>query len=212
MILTQPIADALLFAARKHAGQHRKGASRAPYMRHLTDVAARLYGAGVRDEKLLQAALLHDTLEDTATTYDELAERFGADVADLVLEVTIPPEVKERGGWAGANYQLAQVPNASPRARVLKAADQLANVAELLADPPPAWDAERRAGYMAKATALLLRIVAGAYRTEPTMGLEFRGIIDEEPELERLRRHAGAGIEQHYLPGAHLYATTEPQA
>src|SRR5262245_46622826 len=82
-------ARALDFAARKHIHQRRKGELAEPYINHLSDVARLLAEAtNGEDATLVIAGLLHDTLEDTDTTFEELAKEFGRDVADLVAEVT----------------------------------------------------------------------------------------------------------------------------
>lgn len=83
------ILEAAHFAAEKHAGQRRKGAASEPYINHLLEVA-QLVSAAIaeRDTNLVIAALLHDTVEDAGVKREELIERFGLDVANLVAEVT----------------------------------------------------------------------------------------------------------------------------
>ena len=77
------------FAAHRHRGQLRKDEAGSPYINHPLRVARLLSSVGgVRDPEVLAAALLHDTVEDTATSADEIAEAFGARVRDLVLEVS----------------------------------------------------------------------------------------------------------------------------
>lgn len=72
------ISRALDFAARKHAHQRRKGLKAEPYINHLTEVALHLAEASDgNDPQLVMAGLLHDTIEDTETTRDELAAAFG---------------------------------------------------------------------------------------------------------------------------------------
>src|SRR5215210_2906636 len=90
--LQSPLAallKALRFAAQKHCRQKRKGSDQAPYVNHVITVAELLTRIGrVNDSVLLQAAILHDTLEDTATTRAELEREFGPEVAAIVSEVT----------------------------------------------------------------------------------------------------------------------------
>ncbi len=76
------INKAIKFAANKHQGQNRKGKA-VPYIVHPLEVFNILYRMGA-DENLLVAGLLHDVLEDTDTTVDELKAEFGEDVAELV--------------------------------------------------------------------------------------------------------------------------------
>jgi (p)ppGpp synthase/HD superfamily hydrolase len=83
------IARAWNFSAERHAKQKRKGDAQEPYVNHLAEVAELVATATEgRDANLVAAAVLHDTVEDTATLPGELASIFNADVADLVSEVT----------------------------------------------------------------------------------------------------------------------------
>ena len=83
------LIDAVAFAAHKHRNQRRKDVEASPYINHPIALARVLaVEGGVSDEKTLVAAVLHDTLEDTETTFDELRKRFGRKVADVVAEVT----------------------------------------------------------------------------------------------------------------------------
>lgn len=82
------IEQAIIFAAKAHHGQMRKG-SDTPYITHPFSVAMLLQKAGCTEE-VIAAAILHDTLEDTATTYSELVEQFGNEVADLVQAASEP--------------------------------------------------------------------------------------------------------------------------
>src|ERR1700722_14735124 len=85
----QPILDAALFAAQKHAGQKRKGQAAEPYVNHLIEVAQLVSSAlPETDTNLVMAALLHDVVEDSDVSKDDLIQRFGQDVADLVAELT----------------------------------------------------------------------------------------------------------------------------
>jgi len=81
------ISKAFQFAARKHKGQERKDLNSSPYIDHPVSVAQVLaeFG-GIDDPQILAAALLHDTLEDTNTTPEELRETFGKKVCRIVEE------------------------------------------------------------------------------------------------------------------------------
>ncbi len=82
-------ARALDFAAKKHIHQRRKGELEEPYINHLADVSQLLATATEgRDTVLVLAGLLHDTIEDTETTLDELEAEFGREVVELVAEVS----------------------------------------------------------------------------------------------------------------------------
>jgi (p)ppGpp synthase/HD superfamily hydrolase len=141
------IARALDFAARKHAHQRRKGLKAEPYINHLTEVALHLAEASDgADPGLVMAGLLHDTIEDTETSRDELAVAFGEDVASLVAEVTDDPgllrdERKRR--------QVETAPTKSIRARMIKLADKIANLHSIVESPPVGWSGRRKREYVA---------------------------------------------------------------
>jgi (p)ppGpp synthase/HD superfamily hydrolase len=138
---------ALNFAAHKHRDQRRKGNHQAPYINHPIEVATLLatYG-GITDVAVLQAAILHDTIEDTDTTAEELEREFGADVTALVLEMTddmsMPSGERKR-------HQAARAPGLSSRAKCIKLADKIANVGDIGSQPPPDWSLHRRRTYFA---------------------------------------------------------------
>ena len=83
------ILKALQFAARKHKTQRRKDVDASPYINHPIAVANVLANeAGITEATTLAAALLHDTIEDTDTTAQELERAFGGEIAAIVMEVT----------------------------------------------------------------------------------------------------------------------------
>jgi len=136
---------ALAFAAHKHRDQRRKDAEASPYINHpiaLAEVLAR--EGGVTDIEVLAAALLHDTIEDTATTTEELREQFGARIADLVGEVTddqaLPKADRKR-------LQIERAPALSRGAKLVKLADKICNLRDVAERPPAKWDLERRREY-----------------------------------------------------------------
>ncbi|HMA89355.1 MAG TPA: HD domain-containing protein [Burkholderiales bacterium] len=142
---TQTLVDALAFAADKHRRQRRKDAEASPYINHPIALARVLsVEAGLADARLLAAAVLHDTLEDTETTYEELRERFGQAVAAVVLEVTddkmLPKEERKR-------LQIEHAAHISRRAKLVKLADKICNVRDVAANPPHGWPLERRREY-----------------------------------------------------------------
>ncbi|MHC1590919.1 MAG: HD domain-containing protein [Candidatus Helarchaeales archaeon] len=123
---------ALDFARKKHAGQVRK-ISEIEYVTHPIAVANILKDKSC-NETLLIAALLHDTLEDTNTTYKEIKDLFGEKVADLVLELTSDREEKKKLGKAA--YLSRKLNQMSSDALTIKLADRLHNVSDLNeADP-----------------------------------------------------------------------------
>ncbi|HET6450089.1 MAG TPA: HD domain-containing protein [Spirochaetia bacterium] len=141
------VARALDFAARKHAHQRRKGINAEPYVNHLTEVALLLAEAtGGSDAGVVMAGLLHDTIEDTETTFAELQAAFGPDVASLVAEVTddtrLPREERRR-------RQVESAPAKTARARMIKLADKIANLHSIAESPPVGWSSRRKNEYVA---------------------------------------------------------------
>lgn len=140
------LTRAFAFAAEKHAHQRRKGENAEPYVNHLAEVA-HLLAVAVhgRDANLVAAGLLHDTLEDTETTWDELATTFNEDVAALVSEVTddksLPKQERKR-------LQVKHAPTKTARAKMLKLADKTSNLRGIVASPPAGWSIERRLEYV----------------------------------------------------------------
>jgi (p)ppGpp synthase/HD superfamily hydrolase len=119
--------EIIAFAAQKHEGQVRK-LSQDPYIVHPVNVANILTALNEQDE-LVKAAYLHDTLEDTDTTFEELIEKFGEKVAGLVKELTSDRSaVKEVGK---AQYLTEKMNNMSIEALTIKLADRLDNVSDL---------------------------------------------------------------------------------
>jgi guanosine-3',5'-bis(diphosphate) 3'-pyrophosphohydrolase len=123
------------------------------------------------DTELVIAALLHDVIEDTGTTSQELQERFGPDVARLVAEVTddksLPKEERKR-------LQIAHAPKVSERAQMIKIADKISNLRALRISPPVDWSEERKAEYFEWAG----RVVDGLTSPNPTLKAEFDKLMD----------------------------------
>jgi (p)ppGpp synthase/HD superfamily hydrolase len=141
----QRILAAAKFAAEKHAAQKRKGAAAEPYVNHLIEVAELIASSNeALDTNLVIAGLLHDTIEDTGTTADELEQVFGSDIAALVVEMTddksLPKDVRK-------GLQVESAPHKSARAQVIKLADKISNLRSLLASPPASWSDERKRQY-----------------------------------------------------------------
>jgi guanosine-3',5'-bis(diphosphate) 3'-pyrophosphohydrolase len=136
---------AMRFAAWKHRDQRRKGQRAEPYINHPLDLAHVLwFEGGVRDEATLVAALLHDTLEDTQTTVQELQGEFGEEIGSIVMEVSDEPTLDWR---VRKKLQVTRAKTATPRARLVKLADKICNLRSLIASPPQRWSVERRRAY-----------------------------------------------------------------
>ncbi len=139
------VLDAIGFASERHAGQTRKGERREPYINHPIEVAHLVSGAVIGvDYIAVAAAALHDTIEDTATTWDDIAARFGEEVADVVSELTddpsLPRSVRKR-------LQVETAACKSLRARIIKIADKTSNLRAIAASPPADWSPTRRIAY-----------------------------------------------------------------
>ena len=129
--------DALHFATTAHSGQTRSGGD--PYITHPVSVAdsVKKYKRSQKLDALIQAALLHDTIEDTNTTYEDLETLFGGLVASLVKELTSDSEQIQKMGKA--NYLAHKMANMSSYALVIKLADRLDNVKDIATAKTPAW-------------------------------------------------------------------------
>ena len=143
--MMKQLITALDFAADKHKTQRRKDAEASPYINHPIALANLLLNeAGVEDQRVLVAAVLHDTIEDTDTTAQELVRHFGKDVADIVLEVTddknLPKAERKR-------LQIEHAAHISRRAKLVKLADKICNLRDIAGSPPPDWPVDRKREY-----------------------------------------------------------------
>jgi len=137
---------ALNFSARKHRHQRRKDTAASPYINHPIEVADILWNIGsVYDEVAIIAAILHDTIEDTDTTPEEIRITFGNEILALVLEVSddksLPKKERKRN-------QIIHSPHLSQRAKQIKLADKICNVHDIAYAPPDHWPQQRRIEYL----------------------------------------------------------------
>jgi GTP diphosphokinase / guanosine-3',5'-bis(diphosphate) 3'-diphosphatase len=163
------LVRAIEFAARKHRMQRRKDADASPYINHPVALMSILcVEAHVCDVEVLCAAALHDTIEDTETTHDELQREFGEKVAGTVAEVTddksLPKEVRKR-------LQIENAPHKSEAAALVSVADKISNLRDVSANSPTGWSIERRRDYFSWAKA----VVDGL----PTTHVRLRELFDE---------------------------------
>lgn len=140
------VLKAAQFAADKHRNQKRKGEDASPYINHPLFVALLLSEVGgVTDQEILAAALLHDTVEDTNTTLEEIENIFGNRVCGYVAEVTDDKSLPK------AERKLKQIEHAkelSEGAALIKNADKISNVMDVTNNPPTHWDLQRRKDYL----------------------------------------------------------------
>lgn len=171
------IIKATQFAADKHRNQRRKDADASPYINHPIALASILCNEGsVENPVILCAALLHDTIEDTDTTSQELVETFGAEITNVVLEVT---DDKSLAKEVRKEEQVRHAPHISTEAKLVKLADKICNLRDILASPPADWSAERKQGYFDWAA----RVVAGLRGVHPGLEAVFDELLARQSEL-----------------------------
>lgn len=170
------VLRAAAFAAQRHRRQRRLDAERSPYINHplaLADTLANL--GGIADPVVLCAALLHDTVEDTATTFEEIELAFGARIAAVVREVTddktLPKAERKR-------LQIEHARHISAEAKLVKLADKICNLTDLL-DAPPAWPRQRKRDYFDWTA----QVVAGVRGAHPLLEARFDALYARIDEL-----------------------------
>ena len=139
------LLKALSFATHKHKDQRRKDVDASPYINHPISLANILCNeAHVTDVEVICGALLHDTVEDTDTTPEELESAFGEPIRAIVMDVTddksLPKEERKQ-------QQIDHAAYASSKARLVKLADKISNLRDVSNSPPPEWSLERKREY-----------------------------------------------------------------
>jgi len=167
------ILKALHFAADKHRDQRRKDEDASPYINHPIEVAELLARiGGVTDLVTLQGAILHDTIEDTDTSPEELEREFGPEVRRVVEEVTddknLPKADRKR-------LQIEHASHISDRARLVKLADKMSNVRSVTETPPAKWPLERRQEYLDWTE----QVVAGLRGCNPALENRYAELLAE---------------------------------
>tara|TARA_B110000503_G_C7107727_1_gene396672 strand:+ start:283 stop:798 length:516 start_codon:yes stop_codon:yes gene_type:complete len=135
----------LSFAADKHKNQRRKDQEASPYINHPISLANILINeGGIDDINVLVGAILHDTIEDTETTKEELQKEFGDKISSIVMEVTddksLPKEVRKI-------KQIEHSAHISYEAKLIKLADKISNLRDIISSPPKDWSQERKKDY-----------------------------------------------------------------
>lgn len=123
------VKEAVDFAVNAHKGAVRKG-TRIPYIVHPLEAAV-IVGSMTDDEELMVAALLHDTLEDTGATEQDIRERFGDRVADLVRQET---DDKRESWLVRKQKKLAQAESGDRDLKILFLGDKLSNIRAMARD------------------------------------------------------------------------------
>jgi len=147
------LVAALAFAAQKHRDQRRKDLAASPYINHPIALANVLANeVGIDDERVLIAAVLHDTVEDTNTTEQELVREFGKEISDIVMEVT---DDKSLPSAERKQRQIEHASTISRRAKLVKLADKICNLRDIHNNPPADWSPERKQEYYDWAKAVI---------------------------------------------------------
>jgi len=143
-MLENLLIKAGVYAAEKHKYQRRKGFNQVPYINHPLKVAKLLSECGENEESLLIAAILHDVVEDTDATVQDIAEQFNKEISELVMEVT---DDKDLPYAVRKDLQVKGAPGLSEKAKKLKIADKTCNIRDILSYPLD-WSTERKLSYL----------------------------------------------------------------
>ena len=174
---TALIVKAAQFAAEKHRNQRRKDVDASPYINHPLALASVLaVEGGVETPEVICAALLHDIIEDTDTTVEELTALFGDRITGIVLEVT---DDKSLDKAVRKEEQVRHAPHISPEAKLVKLADKICNLRDILASPPADWGAGRKSDYFDWAN----RVVLGLRGEHAALEAVFDSLYKRQSEL-----------------------------
>ena len=172
----EDIFRALKFSADQHRSQRRKGEHAPPYINHPIEVAEILCRVGhVYDRDILIGAILHDTVEDTGATSEQIEEMFGPKVRSYVMEVTddksLPKQERKQ-------KQVEHAPHLSVGAKQIKLSDKTSNIKEIMNDPPADWSIERKKEYLDWGE----RVVAGLRGVNKNLEENFDKVLQQARE------------------------------
>jgi GTP diphosphokinase / guanosine-3',5'-bis(diphosphate) 3'-diphosphatase len=137
------LLHAIVFAADKHKFQRRKGSLDIPYINHPLKVCHLLAECGEQNMDVLLAAILHDVIEDTNTSENELSVLYGHSVLSMVLEVTDEKNLPEA---ERKQLQIIKAPTLSDGAKKIKIADKICNLQDII-NYPLDWEISRKLAY-----------------------------------------------------------------
>lgn len=135
---------AIDFSANAHKNQRSKDINETPYINHPIRVARLISESGCNDEDILISALLHDVVEDTFVTIDEIEREFGYRVRSIVEQVT---DDKSLPKVTRKMLQVEKAPTKCFGAKMVKLADKLDNLSQQDTSPPESWSDEIKMGY-----------------------------------------------------------------
>ena len=168
---TQLLLEAANFAAIKHKDQRRKNAEKTPYINHPIGVAHILSNeAGITDCEVLAGALLHDTVEDTNTTFEELESKFGSAIRRIVEECS---DDKSLGKEERKRKQIEHAPHCSSKAKLVKLADKVYNLRDLNRETPQGWSTDRVHEYFVWAS----KVFDGLKGTNETLDKLYKDLL-----------------------------------
>jgi guanosine-3',5'-bis(diphosphate) 3'-pyrophosphohydrolase len=144
---TDIVEQAREFAIKAHAGLVRPNKAREPYHVHCKEVADLVTASGGSPEEIA-AAWLHDTVEDTSTTFADIENQFGVNVAAIVEGLTDPPDIGKFATLDRKRFQADRVRNESDSIKRVKLADQTSNVRSVAVDPPTKWTEQKCIDYV----------------------------------------------------------------
>jgi guanosine-3',5'-bis(diphosphate) 3'-pyrophosphohydrolase len=178
--LIKEIFIALDFAAYKHRHQKRKGINKIPYINHPIKVAElianKIENPGM---EMIQAAILHDTIEDTSTIFNELSEKFGLKIAQIVNELTDnmsdPYSVRKR-------LQIEKASKLSYEARCIKIADKICNINDILYSRV-GWLKSRKIRYVKWS----MKVIDQIRGTSKELEDEFDKLISEAEKIFKMK-------------------------
>ncbi|XP_044599021.1 guanosine-3',5'-bis(diphosphate) 3'-pyrophosphohydrolase MESH1 isoform X2 [Cotesia glomerata] len=164
------------FAAKKHKNQRRHDYEATPYINHPIGVANILTEEGkVYDPNVIVAALLHDTVEDTDTSIEEIEREFGPKIKSIVAEVTddksLPSQERKR-------LQVVHTPYISHEAKLVKLADKIYNLRDLQRCTPVGWTSTRVQNYFQWSK----DVIQGCRGTNDKLENIFDGIVSQQPK------------------------------
>ncbi len=152
--------EALKFAAGKHTAQGQQvPGTELPYVVHISNVAMEILIAAAHTNNFdvsfaVQVALLHDTMEDTSTSFEELKNSFGIEIANAVVALTknetLPKEKKMQDS-------LQRIKKLQKEVWAVKLADRITN----LQPPPPHWDLQKKINYSEEAQIIFNELKEG---------------------------------------------------
>ena len=167
------ILKAANFSAQKHRTQRREDEDASPYINHPISVALAVAQiGGVDDPEIIASALLHDNIEDTETTSEELEDQFGKQVCKYVLEVTddktLPKDERKK-------RQIEHAKKLSKGAALIKLGDKISNVTDVTNNPPADWNINRRKQYLDWAE----KVIENCPKVNDRMENKFQEIIKQ---------------------------------